>query len=105
MFTLGNDTPKQPPRAYDTPRTAQRKLFSGMHCPPGTRDLFPGIDNQAGEPDEGPPDAGPDMPPESIGGAYWIRYQNTAQGPYSTKLEAVAAYRGMRQFHTQEENQ
>ena len=105
MFNLTNDTPKQPPRAYDTPRTAPRKLFSGMHCPPGTRDLFPGLDNQPGGADEGPPDSGPDMPPESIGGAYWIRCQHTAQGPYSTKLEATAASRGMRQFHTQEENQ
>jgi hypothetical protein len=105
MFSLTNDTPKQPPRAYDTPRTAQRKLFSGMHCPPGTRDLFAGLDDQSGEPGDGPPDAGPDMPPESIDGEYWIRYQNTAQGPYATKLEAVAAYRGLRRFHTQENNQ
>ena len=105
MFNLSNDTPKPAPRKFDSLQASQRKLFSGMHCPPGTRDLFPGLDNQPGGADEGPPDSGPDMPPESIGGAYWIRYQNTAQGPYSTKLEAVAAYRGMRQFHTQEENQ
>ena len=104
MFNLTNDTPKQPPRAYDTPRTAQRKLFSGMHCPPGTRDLFPGLDNQPGGADDGPPDSGPDMPPESIDGEYWIRYQNTAQGPYATKLEATAAYRALRRFYTQEEN-
>lgn len=105
MFNLSNDTPKPAPRKFDSLQASQRKLFSGMHCPPGTRDLFPGLDNQPGGADEGPPDSGPDMPPESIGGAYWIRYQNTAQGPYSTKLEATAAYRGMRQFHTQEENQ
>ena len=104
MFNLSNDTPKPPPRAYDTPRTAQRKLFSGMHCPPGTRDLFAGLDDQSGRPDDGPPDDGPNMPPKSIGGAYWIRYQNTAQGPYATKLEATAAYRGLQRF-TQEENQ
>ena len=105
MFNLTNDTPKPPPRKFDSPQASQRKLFSGMHCPPGTRDLFPGLDDQSGESDEGPPDAGPNMPPKSIGGAYWIRFDNVAQGPYSTKLEAVAAYRGMRQFHTQEKNQ
>ena len=104
MFNLTNDTPNPPPRDYETPRTAQRKLFSGMHCPPGTRDLFAGLDDQSGEPDDGPPDDGPNMPPESIGGAYWIRFDNTAQGPYATKLEAVAAYRGLRRF-TQEETQ
>ena len=104
MFTLGNDTPKPAPRKFDSLQASQRKLFSGMHCPPGTRDLFAGLDNQSGESDEGPPDAGPDMPPESIGGAYWIRHQNTAQGPYATKLEATAAYRALRRF-TQEENQ
>ena len=75
MFSLTNDTPKPAPRKFDSLQASQRK-----------------------------PDAGPDMPPESIGGAYWIRFDNTAQGPYSTKLEAVAAYRGMRQFHTQENN-
>ena len=104
MFNLSNDTPKPAPRKFDSLQASQRKLFSGMHCPPGTRDLFPGLDNQPGGADEGPPDAGPDMPPESIGGAYWIRFDNTAQGPYATKLEAVAAYRGLRRF-TQEETQ
>lgn len=104
MFSLTNDTPKPAPRKFDSLQASQRKLFSGMHCPPGTRDLFAGLDDQSGGPDDGPPDDGPNMPPESIGGAYWIRFDNTAQGPYSTKLEAVAAYRGMRQFHTQENN-
>ena len=84
MFSLTNDTPKPAPRKFDSLQASQRKLFSGMHCPPGTRDLFAGLDDQSGGPDEGPADAGPDMPPKSIGGAYSAHWQKRLLSRFPT---------------------